>query len=114
MQVPELQYDRGEIHNLSEDDQLQLMKESCLLAACLEDTFRPDKLNVAALGNMVSQLHVHHVVRFRSDAAWPKPISISSGVPARRPVAASSRRATTARPEPAAKRASCGSWSTTS
>ena len=36
--------------------------------------FNGDKLNVAALGNMVPQLHIHHVVRFRTDPAWPKPV----------------------------------------
>ena len=36
--------------------------------------FGGDKLNVAALGNMVPQLHIHHVVRYKADAAWPAPI----------------------------------------
>jgi diadenosine tetraphosphate (Ap4A) HIT family hydrolase len=33
-----------------------------------------DKLNVAAIGNVVPQLHIHIVARFRSDAAWPRPV----------------------------------------
>jgi diadenosine tetraphosphate (Ap4A) HIT family hydrolase len=40
----------------------------------LESHFQAHKMNIAALGNVVSQLHVHHVVRFHHDAAWPKPI----------------------------------------
>ena len=36
--------------------------------------FSPLKLNVAALGNVVRQLHVHHVARFDTDCAWPKPV----------------------------------------
>lgn len=40
----------------------------------LRDLFRPDKLNVAALGNLVLQLHVHVIARFHSDPAWPAPV----------------------------------------
>ncbi len=36
--------------------------------------FAPDKMNMAALGNHVSQLHIHHVARFKDDPAWPNPI----------------------------------------
>ena len=36
--------------------------------------FAGDKLNIAALGNVVPQLHIHHVVRYESDSAWPAPI----------------------------------------
>lgn len=64
----------SEIHHLEEADQLQLQRESVTLAAALESVFKPDKLNVAALGNIVPQLHLHHVVRYRDDAAWPDPV----------------------------------------
>lgn len=64
----------SEIHHLSEQDQQQLIRESSFLSAVIEDTFRADKINVAALGNMVPQLHVHHVVRYHDDVAWPSPI----------------------------------------
>ena len=40
----------------------------------LMSLFNGDKMNVAALGNVVPQLHLHHIVRFKSDACWPKPI----------------------------------------
>jgi diadenosine tetraphosphate (Ap4A) HIT family hydrolase len=40
----------------------------------LVERFHADKLNIAALGNVVPQLHVHHVVRYRGDPAWPAPV----------------------------------------
>jgi len=63
-----------EIHQLSEQDQQQLMKESSQLAACIETEFKADKINIAALGNVVPQLHIHHIVRYKSDPAWPAPV----------------------------------------
>lgn len=63
-----------EIHHLSSAEQQQLMSESCAVARILESELAAEKINVAALGNMVPQLHVHHVARFSSDAAWPAPI----------------------------------------
>ena len=64
----------SEIHQLSREERWQLMEESHLLARCMEKLFEPDKLNVAALGNQVPQLHVHHIARFTVDPAWPKPV----------------------------------------
>ncbi len=66
--------DIGEIYQLSDNDQQQLMRESVQLSRTLVAAFRPHKLNVAALGNVVPQLHVHHIVRYRHDAAWPAPV----------------------------------------
>lgn len=63
-----------EIYQLDDADQQQLLAESSLLSQRLSDAFGADKMNVAALGNVVPQLHLHHVVRYRSDAAWPAPI----------------------------------------
>ena len=63
-----------EIHQLDEADQQQLMRESVLLSRELEKAFSPDKLNIAALGNMVPQCHIHHIVRYRTDVAWPAPV----------------------------------------
>ena len=63
-----------EIHQLDHTDRQQLMTESCLLAEALMTTFSGYKMNVAALGNMVPQLHLHHVVRQQDDAAWPGPV----------------------------------------
>lgn len=59
--------DMTEIFQLSAADRTQLMEESCLLAEMLKDAFAADKMNIAALGNLVSQLHIHHVVRYRGD-----------------------------------------------
>ncbi|WP_022963422.1 HIT family protein [Halopseudomonas pelagia] len=66
--------DATEIFQLSVADRSLLMEESCLLAEKLKDAFAADKMNIAALGNVVSQLHVHHVVRYRKDHAWPAPV----------------------------------------
>lgn len=63
-----------EIHHLAPAQQQQLMQESCALASLMEQALRPDKINVAALGNLVPQLHLHHVARFTTDRAWPGPI----------------------------------------
>lgn len=68
------------IPGLTELDELTPMEtrvfyeESRQLLAALRELYHPDKLNVAALGNVVPQLHVHHVARFENDAAWPRPI----------------------------------------
>ena len=63
-----------EIHQLSTEDQQQLMAESMFFSLCLEQVFQPDKLNIAALGNVVPQLHIHHIARFTDDASWPAPV----------------------------------------
>jgi diadenosine tetraphosphate (Ap4A) HIT family hydrolase len=56
------------------DEQSVLMKELSLVSRALKDETRCDKLNVAAIGNVVPQLHIHIVARRRDDAAWPKPV----------------------------------------
>lgn len=63
-----------EIFELSEDEQKQLMKESSSFSQIIADHFSADKINVAALGNVVPQLHIHHIVRFTDDPAWPAPV----------------------------------------
>lgn len=63
-----------EIHQLAESDQYQLLRESNNLARVLTTVFRPDKINIAALGNVVPQLHLHHIGRYITDPAWPRPI----------------------------------------
>ena len=64
----------GDIDELSEADQQQLMQESSFVSRTMKTLFQPDKINIAALGNIVPQLHIHHVARFHSDAAWPAPV----------------------------------------
>lgn len=71
--VPQRQ-DITEIYQLDENDRQQLMAESCLLAEKLVEIYQPDKLNIAAIGNLVPQLHIHHVARYQADKAWPGPI----------------------------------------
>lgn len=66
--------DVTELYQLSELEQQQFIKESGFVAAKMQVHFQADKMNIAALGNMVPQLHIHHIARYRSDAAWPKPV----------------------------------------
>jgi len=63
-----------EVFQLTKEDQVQLWQETTSLAETLKDSFAADKINIAALGNQVAQLHVHVIVRKRSDAAWPAPV----------------------------------------
>ncbi len=60
--------------DLSATEHAQLWVESRLFGEAIMKAFDGEKLNVAALGNMTPQLHVHHIVRFKSDPAWPAPI----------------------------------------
>ena len=64
----------AEIYQLSETDQQQLLRESSQLSMAMAAAFSPDKLNVAALGNVVPQLHIHHIARYKTDVAWPAPV----------------------------------------
>lgn len=66
--------DVAEIIDLGKPDRALLFEEITMVSTVLRDVTKCDKLNVAALGNMVRQLHVHVIARFRTDAAWPKPI----------------------------------------
>ncbi|HOT83361.1 MAG TPA: HIT domain-containing protein, partial [Candidatus Defluviicoccus seviourii] len=66
--------DIRELHELAQGQQMQLMAEITAISRLMAEIFKPDKINVAALGNVVSQLHVHVIARFRSDAAWPGPV----------------------------------------
>ena len=66
--------DLREIYELDAADRSQFLAESCALGEALMQQFGGDKLNVAALGNMVPQLHIHHIVRKVGDGAWPAPI----------------------------------------
>lgn len=60
--------------DLSREQQHQLSDEIAIVSHVLTALVTPDKLNVAALGNQVPQLHVHLIARYKTDAAWPKPI----------------------------------------
>lgn len=71
--VPQVE-DVFEIHHLSEEEQVQLIRESSRLSEVMTSLFDAHKMNVAALGNVVRQLHVHHIARFENDPAWPQPV----------------------------------------
>ncbi len=71
--VPE-RADLQEIYQLSTADRQLLIEESSYLAENLAVLFNADKMNIAAIGNMVPQLHIHHVVRYQIDKAWPAPV----------------------------------------
>ncbi|MDO6695545.1 HIT domain-containing protein [Aliiglaciecola sp. 3_MG-2023] len=73
IQVPRVN-NVSEIIDLNEAQQSQLWYESKILSESIKHVFQPFKLNIAALGNMVSQLHIHHIARFQNDVAWPKPV----------------------------------------
>lgn len=64
----------SEIYELSDEDQLLLSKESNFLALILKNYFYADKINIAALGNVVPQLHMHHIARYHEDRSWPAPV----------------------------------------
>ncbi|GAL23642.1 diadenosine tetraphosphate (Ap4A) hydrolase and other HIT family hydrolases [Vibrio variabilis] len=66
--------DLTELHHLPMQEQQQFLLESEVVNRALEALFTPDKLNFGALGNMVPQLHVHHIARFKNDIAWPGPL----------------------------------------
>lgn len=66
--------DLTELHHLPMQEQQQFLIESEVVNRALETLFTPDKLNFGALGNMVPQLHVHHIARFKNDIAWPGPL----------------------------------------
>jgi len=65
--------DMVELIDLEEGDQQQLMREIAQASRALRSVTDCEKLNVGALGNQVSQLHVHVIARFREDPAWPGP-----------------------------------------
>jgi diadenosine tetraphosphate (Ap4A) HIT family hydrolase len=60
-----------ELHELPEESQGLLMRELCALSKITQKTFKSDKLNIGALGNVVSQLHLHVIARFTHDDLWP-------------------------------------------
>lgn len=64
----------SEVFQLGVADQQRLWQETTDLAQLLNEGLAADKMNIGALGNVVSQLHVHVIVRKRDDAAWPAPV----------------------------------------
>jgi len=71
-----------EVYELSDADQITLTRESARLSRFLAETFAADKMNMGALGNLVPQLHIHHIARYHDDAAWPGPVwGVGEAVP---------------------------------
>lgn len=64
----------SEFHDVGSGDMPQLVDEICAASRALQSSFAPDKINVGALGNMVPQLHIHVIARFKGDPAWPGPV----------------------------------------
>lgn len=71
--VPRLPAAR-ELHDLDQAQRHQLIDEIERASRLLHDVFQPHKINVAALGNLVPQLHVHVIARYENDPAWPAPV----------------------------------------
>lgn len=76
-----------ELHDLAPPDRAVLMEETAAASRAIERLYRPDKINIGALGNIVPQLHIHVVGRNKKDRAWPGPVW-GSGAPVPYPEAA--------------------------
>src|SRR5690606_15772325 len=61
----------SEVFELSERDQQQMWREATQLGQALKQQYQGDKINIATLGNMVAQLHLHVILRHQDDPAWP-------------------------------------------
>jgi len=66
--------DLTELYQLEKPDRQLLIEESSWLAENLALMYQADKMNIAAIGNLVPQLHIHHIVRYKNDKAWPAPV----------------------------------------
>ncbi len=69
-----MRHDMRELHDLMPGDQQAVMLEVTKVSRAMQRLFKADKMNVAALGNMVAQLHIHVIARYEGDPAWPGPI----------------------------------------
>lgn len=64
----------SELFQLTEEDLLNFHNESNYFLEAMSNAYNADKMNIASLGNIVSQLHTHIIVRFKNDEAWPSPV----------------------------------------
>ena len=71
--VPEREF-IGDLTDISISGRMLLMEESTSIMSILRKIYMPDKINMAALGNIVPQFHMHIVARFKTDPAWPDPV----------------------------------------
>src|SRR3990167_5362006 len=72
--VPRVLSSITEIFQLPIEEQKILMDEITTLSSCIHSHFKPTKINIGALGNIVSQLHIHVVGRFKHDPCWPQSV----------------------------------------
>ena len=70
-----------DITNLKSKDQLLLMNEIVYSSKVMKKIFKTSKLNVEKIGNIVSQLHIHIIVRYKKDSSWPLPVWVVKGKP---------------------------------
>lgn len=70
-----------DITELKTKDQILLMKEIVYCSKIMKKTFKTKKLNVEKIGNIVSQLHIHVIARFRNDSSWPLSVWVTRGKP---------------------------------
>ncbi len=71
--VPRIE-DTTELHRLSEEDYYSVQKEVRQVSTAVDTLFKPKKMNIGALGNLVPQLHIHIIARFENDETWPGPV----------------------------------------
>jgi diadenosine tetraphosphate (Ap4A) HIT family hydrolase len=63
-----------EIYQMSKEEQFQLIEEVSNASKILKAFSKADKINIGTLGNIVSQLHIHIIARYKNDSAWPQPV----------------------------------------
>ena len=68
-----------DISNLNPKDQILLMKEIVYVSKIMKKLFKTSKLNVEKIGNIVSQLHIHIIVRSKKDSSWPLSVWVVKG-----------------------------------
>ena len=66
--------DVTELHQLPEAHRHQLIDNAAIIASCMQSHTKADKINVATIGNIVPQMHVHIIARHKDDDAWPYPV----------------------------------------
>jgi diadenosine tetraphosphate (Ap4A) HIT family hydrolase len=63
-----------ELYDLSESNRAQLDFETVEVSKFIQSSFKPEKINIASLGNIVPQFHVHIIARYMDDISWPNPV----------------------------------------
>ena len=68
-----------DISNLNSKDQILLMKEIVFVSKLMKKLFKTSKLNVEKIGNIVPQLHIHIIARYKNDSSWPQSVWVIKG-----------------------------------